>query len=316
MTKIKEVAKSTLAPVVRAYFYAKASWPVWRASTSTARWLYRANRGVQDSVRERVAGDLVKNGIAVASLDELFPGQNLLPTLQSYESALELQAITKTNKLFLQQLWDVVPTLDLENPFIKLMLNRRVLDIVNDYVGSAAIYAYATLNVTLPVPEGAEAQQSQRWHRDPEDRKMCKVFIYLNDVDEGAGPFVYVPGSQRGGKYGTLFPQRPPRGVYPEAGEVEKKIPAEEMKPFTGKAGTVIFADTSGIHKGGCAQWSTYYVHGWFLHCGFCLARALCVPKQFFRAARFSARPDCPLRAHCDPGRPLSLRLRSIQKSL
>ena len=82
---------------------------------------------------------------------------------------------------------------------------------------------------------------------------MCKFFIYLNDVDETSGPFTYVKGSNLGGRWRNVYPQRPPMGSYPLAGAVDAVVSATDVRPCTGKAGTVIFADTSGLHKGGYA---------------------------------------------------------------
>lgn len=62
-----------------------------------------------------------------------------------------------------------------------------------------------------------------------------------------------MPGSQFGGRYGHLFPQRPPSGIYPPAGAVEELVKEADIKYCTGRAGTVIFCDTSGLHKGGYA---------------------------------------------------------------
>ena len=40
------------------------------------------------------------------------------------------------------------------------------------------------------------ARDSQLWHRDPaNDEHLLKVFVYLTDVDEGAGPFMYAAGT-------------------------------------------------------------------------------------------------------------------------
>jgi len=103
------------------------------------------------------------------------------------------------------------------------------------------------------ISSGTSPQQSQGWHRDPGDKKICKIFLYVNDVDETAGPFMYVRGSQYGGVYRRFFPQRLPRGYYPPEGAVEKIIPSTEIQTLTGKAGTIIFADTTGIHRGGYA---------------------------------------------------------------
>jgi ectoine hydroxylase-related dioxygenase (phytanoyl-CoA dioxygenase family) len=112
---------------------------------------------------------------------------------------------------------------------------------------------YYDLALTLPVGESAPVQ-SQRWHRDPEEKKICKVFIYLNDVDENTGPFTFVLGSQYGGKYGHLFPQKTPEGSYPNEEILLKKIDPRDIKLMTAPKGTVIFCDTSGLHRGGYAK--------------------------------------------------------------
>ena len=142
---------------------------------------------------------------------------------------------------------------DLNNPFSQLSLHRTVLDIVNAYIGVCSKILSLTLAVTMPVKKEADPSQSQRWHRDPDDRVMCKMFLYLNDVGETAGPFMYVSQSQYGGRYRHIFPQKLPSGFYPPLGAVERRIPKKDIKVFTGKAGTIVFADTSGLHKGGYA---------------------------------------------------------------
>jgi hypothetical protein len=113
---------------------------------------------------------------------------------------------------------------------------------------------YMTLNETIPVGDEAP-QHSQKWHRDPEEKRQMKTFIYLNDVDSETGPFTYVKRSQFGSPiYGNLFPQELPLGVYPPDGAVEKAVAAEDIISATGKAGTLIFCDTAGLHRGGYAK--------------------------------------------------------------
>ena len=58
---------------------------------------------------------------------------------------------------------------------------------------------------------GSTRVSSQRWHRDYNDERLVKVFIYLTDVDEDTGPLEYVPGSTLGGEYA--------QGVAVEAGQ-------------------------------------------------------------------------------------------------
>lgn len=141
--------------------------------------------------------------------------------------------------------------LDAENPFIRFSLSKKIHNIAGDYLKLKPLFNSFYLMSTIVVPGGSEEYLSQRWHRDPEDKKLVKVFLYLNDVDEGTGPFTYIKGSQYGGKWRNVFPQRPPAGSYPPAGEVEKIIPQSDVKICTALAGTIIFCDTSGLHKGG-----------------------------------------------------------------
>jgi hypothetical protein len=88
---------------------------------------------------------------------------------------------------------------------------------------------------------------SQRWHRDPEDRALIKTFLYIRDVDETNGPFCYIPGTHNVGPFG----QKIGRLNYPKDGVIERKFPLEKRRICIGKAGTLIFCNTTGFHKGG-----------------------------------------------------------------
>lgn len=122
---------------------------------------------------------------------------------------------------------------------------------MNAYLRQWSRFYYYYLGETLPAPN-AEPVGSQRWHRDPEDKRMCKVFIYLTDVDSvEAGPFTYLKGSQEYGDYRAYFPQKFPQGSYPALGAVEKIADPKDIFTCLGKAGTIIFCDTSGLHRGG-----------------------------------------------------------------
>src|SRR3989344_2931978 len=246
---IKKNVKST----IRLYYQTRNIWPVWLLLNTKARSLYRRRAPTLHLAAQKAASDLARTGIAITHLNELFPGEDLLEKYQSCARELEKDAAVKTNKEFLEFFFDETPTLDLENPFVKLGLNDKILGVVNSYMGMFSKFYYLTLNKTIPRGPEAKAVQSMRWHRDPEDTKMVKVFLYLNDVDENAGPFTYIPESHHEGKWGHLFPPEPPRGSLPPAEEVKKMIPESAIKSCVGKAGTIIFCDTRGIHRGGNA---------------------------------------------------------------
>ena len=240
--------------ISRPYHLVRTAYPVWfNILNREARKLYEDEPPALNTVAERIVRDLKSTGIAVAHLEELFPGADLLGQLQKHAQKLLESAKIKKGKEFLLQLTELRPVLNFNDPLVQLALAPNVLNIVNAYLEIFAKFKTFSLNLTLTMPLNSPATKSQRWHRDPEDKKMCKMFVYLSDVDENSGPFIYIPESHYGGKWRKVFPQRPPRGYYPPDGAVERVIPAEAIKKMTGRAGTILFGDPSGLHKGGYA---------------------------------------------------------------
>ena len=249
-------AKRALRKCIELYFKVHFSWLVWfYIINRKPRALFVSNRPVLDPVQARIVNDLNDKGIGITTLAELFPEQpNLLTKLQAYtDQKVKEQKGVSPVKPFLKYLWEHTPTLTLTDPFHRLVLDEKIIHVANSYLGLLTNFYILMLNVTIPVAPDAKTILSQRWHRDHEDKKLCKIFLYLTDVDEEAGPFIYIPYSKYGKKWGALFPQGAPKGAYPKLGEVEKIIPSNHITKMTGKAGTVIFCDTSGLHKGGHA---------------------------------------------------------------
>ncbi len=91
------------------------------------------------------------------------------------------------------------------------------------------------------------------WHRDS-FLSQVKALLYLDDVEEGSGPFQYLMGSQR---LGAMLRDRRRAGLgwrqrrVPDAA-VERLLAAEpqRLRTVTGRAGTLVLADTTGIHRG------------------------------------------------------------------
>ncbi len=240
--------------LAKPYYIIKANWFIWsRIVNARARSLYLRNRPTLSPLQRRMVNEVETKGIAVTTLDELFPGEELLPKLRAYIQALPEEAGQQNKKSFLRHYWPLDVELDLTNPFLRFALSPTVLDVANSYMGMWTRLKHYTVNRTLPVPPSESPQYSQRWHRDPQEKRMIKAFIYLSDVDEGCGPFTYVERSTYGKAYGALFPQHPPLGSYPPEGAVEQSVDAGDVRTMTGKAGTVIFCDTTGLHRGGYA---------------------------------------------------------------
>jgi ectoine hydroxylase-related dioxygenase (phytanoyl-CoA dioxygenase family) len=105
------------------------------------------------------------------------------------------------------------------------------------------------------VPVGADSGriQSQRWHRDFDDRHLLKAFLYLVDVDAETGPFEFVAGSARGRTAADFYPWYPGSPAYPPDREFDAAVDAADIKTFTAPAGTLLLCNTSGFHRGGFA---------------------------------------------------------------
>jgi hypothetical protein len=144
--------------------------------------------------------------------------------------------------------------LALDDEILRTGLDARLLNIVNSYLGLWAKLTDADLWFTIPVGSGRPKSDSQRWHRDHEDTRLVKAFLYLSDVDEGAGPFQYIPASRPGGPWGELWRRPSILGQpYPPQDEVERTIAATDSVTCTCPAGTLVLCDTSGLHCGGYA---------------------------------------------------------------
>lgn len=241
------------------YFAIQRSGPVWNFINREG---VKEFSKISTSKKEQeIARKLKKDGFAVCDLSDLFgaDASKILSDLQKKSEILKSGPNAYQNKKgskdFFTHLSGVPPTINTEEPEFKIAYSAPILNIASNYFGFVPKLHNAGFILTHVTPEGTEPAHSQRWHRDPEDKKILKVFIYLSDNGEndGAGPLNYVAGSNHKGKWRKIFPQSPPAGSYPPIGAVEKIVPQSDIKTAFGKTGTIIFGDTSGLHKGGYA---------------------------------------------------------------
>ena len=221
-----------------------------------------------DEVQRRVLETMLRDGIAVVSFDDLFGDTASWETLRddiagftryTEEHLPELQAQQKKKSFLIRRFHKGGSAFTLDDPWLRYGLSSRVLDVVNSYRGELTWMIDTDNWYTVPDPKAEDRVASQRWHRDPWDKHIVKVFTYFSDVDEDAGPFEYLRGSPAGGRNGDLWPWEgdevyEAHGLYPPQDEFEAKIPKEDVLTATGPAGTILFADTSGFHRGGWAR--------------------------------------------------------------
>ena len=229
---------------------------------STVQWAFLKKKFQKtiatSNTTSKVISDLNKDGIAFTNLKELFPETDWLERLQSWTMANEANLSPKGKKKFLLTYFgkdESILDINLNNPFMHLYLDDKILEIVCGYLGYLPQLNYLTIEKTIPTNE-ATPVFSQNWHRDPEEKKTIKVFIYVSNVLQVNGPFIYAKKSQPSSKHSTsrAFPQKLPYGSYPNESDVLSAINPEDVVIAEGKAGTVIFCDTAGLHRGGLAK--------------------------------------------------------------
>jgi ectoine hydroxylase-related dioxygenase (phytanoyl-CoA dioxygenase family) len=91
-------------------------------------------------------------------------------------------------------------------------------------------------------------ENTRTFHVDGFDKEF-KAFLYLDDVDEGNGPFAYVPGTHK------KWLSRLKKLTFGNKNEAlttyfEHEVDTKAERLVLGKAGTLILSDVRGIHRG------------------------------------------------------------------
>ncbi len=134
------------------------------------------------------------------------------------------------------------------NPFlvfpdlVDIVLHKKILDSAVNYFKAYPILSY--VKITKSFANDLPDYDTQYWHFDFGAKNIFKVLVYLNDVNIRGGPFSYVLKSHskrfRGWNLKSRFTDQ----------EVKKKFGEGNMYCCEGAVGDVIFAETTGLHKG------------------------------------------------------------------
>lgn len=129
----------------------------------------------------------------------------------------------------------------IDSPHILELANRpSLLRLAASYIGCKP--TISALGLRWSFPSAAVGTDVQAFHRDTDDWRYMKVLVYLTDVNDEAGPHVYVKGSHM-----TKAPMR--LRPYQDT-EINQRYGADQTIIATGKAGFGFAVDTAGIHKG------------------------------------------------------------------
>ncbi|GAB1539069.1 hypothetical protein NUACC21_17340 [Scytonema sp. NUACC21] len=186
---------------------------------------------------------LKTEGVAITSLEAL----SIPSTPQMLKAAKTL--MPKIPRISFEDKNEFVvhasPQQMMEYPEIFLWgLEQRLLNIVENYLGLPVAYhgAYYRRDIANNVEK-----KSRLWHMDSEDRKLLKIIIYLNDINEDKGPFQYIPQPL------TLNVARALRYKYGYLRDttMRRVISTSHYRSCTGPSGTVVFAGTASVfHRG------------------------------------------------------------------
>ena len=215
-----------------------------------------------DELQLGILSDVREQGYSLRSFQDVIPDAShwadLVEQRDGFVASTEADLAAggehvrvRPGKEFVVRLQSYGVELGPDDPWFRVVSSRRLLDLANAYLEMWAKLEYVDVWYSVPQPESGQRISSQRWHRDYNDKHLLKVFLYLVDVDENMGPFQYVAGSQPGGPYADAWGWEPLGQDYPTEEELEARVPREAVQTFTGPAGTFLFCNTAGFHRGG-----------------------------------------------------------------
>lgn len=140
---------------------------------------------------------------------------------------------------------------------LKLACHPDILKVIASYLNVAP--TILDLSAWRTDPTDVVKVGAQVPHRDSDDFRFCKLFVYLSDVDTDGGPHIYMPRSHSRVGMGELCKRR---GL--ELGDLTQAFDnhsrgksnwvaqhfSEDFKEFTGPAGSMFLVNTFGYHFG------------------------------------------------------------------
>lgn len=124
----------------------------------------------------------------------------------------------------------------------QLVFDAGLLEMATAFYGAVPLVTF--LKIRYAFGNNFPPADTQFFHVDGGSYRIFKALIYLNDVGEGCGPFCYVKGSHR-----VKWNGWDQKARYDDI-EIEDIYGAESIARCYAKAGDVILADTTGVHRG------------------------------------------------------------------
>ena len=214
-----------------------------------ARWKHSRNLPALERSDRNILNALTKDGVCVTTLANL--GFNSSSELLK-AAHHQLSQMENLNNDHLEQKLPQIYTVTGLPEFYAWGIEKRLLNIIENYIGLPIAFHGIHLRKDF---NNKHQFGTLLWHSDAEDRRIIKIIIYLNDVEEKAGPFEYIPRSLTplfSWNYFQLYYKLWKSGYMGiDDEEVKPVIPKSAWKSCPGPAGTVILVDTKNtLHHG------------------------------------------------------------------
>ncbi|MYM26591.1 hypothetical protein GTP46_28600 [Duganella sp. FT135W] len=123
---------------------------------------------------------------------------------------------------------------------LELANSPALLGLAARYMACKPTISALGLRWSFPMP--GDSSVLQAFHRDSEDWRYLKVLVYLTDVDDNAGPHVFLRGSH--------LTRAPVRLRFYSDSEIVNAHGDDMLLTALGTSGFCFAVDTAGIHKG------------------------------------------------------------------
>ena len=161
--------------------------------------------------KKRVQESLADSGFAISHIYHLLTDEELqwsekcqefYNTFVENPSVRERVALLQAGKPII----DRGKVLGLDNgAFLQVYSNPTFLDIAHTYLGSEPVIRNIATWIHSYAPIAAR-QRSQRWHRDTEDFRILKIWMYYSGVTVKTGALQYVKNSRYEDKNDSIWP--------------------------------------------------------------------------------------------------------------
>ena len=140
---------------------------------------------------------------------------------------------------------------------MRLATHPQILAVARDHLG--AVPTIVEMSSWWTAPSDAEDYGAHVFHRDRDDFRACKLFLYLTDVGVDDGPHIFARNTHDPEFIKNMLT---PHGVGPEvlaqfymgdmrhAATEVSKIFSKQISEFVGPTGTCFLENTYGFHRG------------------------------------------------------------------